>query len=102
MIRHIEKINDVAADIAGRQPYECIGIGSDQDGFIKPALEGLETPVGYHDIVAGLQQHYRDDAIVERICCGNAMDVLKRGWKGSSSLVGRALNGVPTLAPVKV
>ena len=84
MIQHIERINDLAKDIPGRQPYESIGIGSDQDGFIKPAMAGLEMPGGYHNVIAGLQQRY-DDVIVERICWSNALDVLNRGWKGSPS-----------------
>ena len=80
VIRHVERIQDVAKDIPGRQPYESIGIGSDQDGFIKPALEGLQEPSGYARVISGLQDHFQDDTIVERICWGNALDVLKRGW----------------------
>jgi microsomal dipeptidase-like Zn-dependent dipeptidase len=83
LIRHIERIEEVAKDIPGRLPYESIGIGSDQDGFIKPALEGLKTPLGYAHVITGLQDHFHDDAIVTRICEGNALDVLKRGWKGA-------------------
>jgi membrane dipeptidase len=84
-IEHIERIQEVTKDIPGRQPYESIGIGSDQDGFIKPAMEGLATPAGYAHIITGLQNHFHDDTIVERICWGNALDVLLRGWKGATT-----------------
>jgi microsomal dipeptidase-like Zn-dependent dipeptidase len=59
---------------------EHIGIGTDLDGYIKPALPGLE----HHGLMGRLQQalareYGAPDA--ERICSGNALRVLQNAWQ---------------------
>ena len=73
LCRHIDKIHDLT------NSYDNIAIGSDLDGYIKPALPGL-TDMGK---MAGLQRRLADrygavDA--DKICSGNALRVLRAQW----------------------
>ena len=57
-----------------------VGIGSDLDGWIKPALTGLEHLGHMAELQAALQQRYgTSDA--DKICSGNAQRVLMKGWR---------------------
>jgi microsomal dipeptidase-like Zn-dependent dipeptidase len=73
--RHIDKIASLT------DGYDCIGIGSDLDGFIKPSLTGLEFPKGYEAMWAYLSRHYSDD-IADKIFKRNAMRLLSY-WRGA-------------------
>ena len=75
--RHIDHIHDVVKAPAGAHKF--VAFGSDQDGFIKPALRGLETPEGFTLVEAGITARYQEAA--RDICSGNALRVLNY-WKG--------------------
>lgn len=70
---HIDKIHELTGS------YDHIGIGSDLDGYIKPALPGLE----HQGRMAVLQQALRDrygDDVAQQIAGGNALRVLRSEW----------------------
>ena len=56
-----------------------IGIGSDLDGYIKPALPGLEHMGRMRALQDALRARYGDDD-ADKICGGNALRVLRTGW----------------------
>ncbi len=73
LCRHIDKIHELSGS------YDHVAIGTDLDGYIKPALPGLED----HGRMAPLQAHLRTrygDADAEKICNGNALRVLRAEW----------------------
>lgn len=72
--RHIDRIHQAAGS------HEVAAIGSDQDGFIKPTLPGLQTPEGYTDLEAALVTRYGAQT-AEQICSRNALRVLEY-WRG--------------------
>jgi microsomal dipeptidase-like Zn-dependent dipeptidase len=72
--RHIDHLRQVTGS------HEFTAFGSDQDGFIKPALPGLDTPAGFADVETALGAKY-GAAIAEQICSGNALRVLQQ-WRG--------------------
>ena len=64
--RHIDRVRDVTGS------YEHVAIGSDLDGYIKPALPGLEHMGLMGALQDGLRRRYgADDA--ERICSANPL-----------------------------
>ena len=70
---HIDKIHELTGS------YDHIGIGSDLDGYIKPALPGLE----HQGRMAVLQQALRDRYgadVAQQIAGGNALRVLRSEW----------------------
>jgi microsomal dipeptidase-like Zn-dependent dipeptidase len=71
---HIDHIHEVTNSL------DQVGIGSDLDGFIKPALTGL----GHLGHMAALQDELRQrygEANAEKICSGNAVRVLTTAWR---------------------
>ncbi len=73
LCRHIDKIHELTGS------HDHVAIGTDLDGYIKPALPGLED----HSRMAPLQTYLRTrygDADAERICNGNALRVLRAEW----------------------
>jgi microsomal dipeptidase-like Zn-dependent dipeptidase len=73
LCRHIDKIHALTGS------YDNIGIGSDLDGYIKPALPGLEHMGRMGPLQAALRDRYgAEDA--DKICDGNALRVLRSGW----------------------
>ena len=70
---HIDHIQDVTGSL------DQVGIGSDLDGWIKPALTGLGHLGHMAPLQAELRQRY-GDADAERICSGNAVRVLTTAW----------------------
>lgn len=76
LCRHIDRLRAVTGS------HDTAAIGSDQDGFIKPTLPGLETPSGYDAVPGALAERYGDD-VADRICQGNARRVLAH-WKGGA------------------
>ena len=73
LCKHIDKIRDLAGS------YDHVAIGSDLDGYIKPALPGLEDMRRMTELQAHLHKRYgATDA--EKICNGNALRVLRAEW----------------------
>jgi membrane dipeptidase len=83
--RHIDKIHRVT------NSYDHIAIGSDLDGYIKPALPGLTDMGKMAELQRRLAARY-GDADAEKICSGNALRVLRAQW-------GRKRPRVSTPAP---
>jgi membrane dipeptidase len=72
--RHLDRI----AEITGSHAHAAIG--SDFDGFIKPTMGGLESMTDMARLERALYDRYgAEDA--ERICAGNALRVLRAGWR---------------------
>ena len=73
LCKHIDKIHDLTGG------YDHVAIGSDLDGYIKPALPGLEDMGRMTTLQAHLSARY--GAIdAEKICNGNALRVLRAAW----------------------
>jgi microsomal dipeptidase-like Zn-dependent dipeptidase len=75
LCRHIDRIRDITGSFAH------VAIGSDLDGYIKPALPGLEHMGRMRDLQQSLSQRYGPDA--ELITSGNALRVLRSGWRSA-------------------
>jgi membrane dipeptidase len=76
MFRAIDYIESVSGS------YNNIAIGSDLDGFIQP-IQGCANYSQTPALVAAIRARYPD--VADRILWGNALDVLERGWKGSTA-----------------
>jgi microsomal dipeptidase-like Zn-dependent dipeptidase len=74
LCRHIDRIRDVTGS------FDHVAIGSDLDGYIKPALKGLEHMGHMRRLQDALAVRYgsRDAA---RICSENALRVLRSAWR---------------------
>jgi microsomal dipeptidase-like Zn-dependent dipeptidase len=73
LCQHIDKIRDLTGS------YDHVAIGSDLDGYIKPALPGLEDMSRMTKLQAHLTARYgATDAA--RICNGNALRLLRAEW----------------------
>jgi microsomal dipeptidase-like Zn-dependent dipeptidase len=73
LTRHIDRIHEVTGS------FEHVAIGSDLDGYIKPALPGLE----HMGKMAALQQALSDrygEQDAQLITSANALRVLRAGW----------------------
>jgi microsomal dipeptidase-like Zn-dependent dipeptidase len=73
LCRHIDKLHELTGS------YDHIGIGSDLDGYIKPALPGLEDQGRMADLQQALGDRY-GDAVAQQIAGGNALRVLRAQW----------------------
>lgn len=77
LCRHARHIHDLTGT------WDGIAIGTDLDGFIKPALPGLETSAELRKLSDALKLALgRGPA--EAICHGNALRMLRTGWRGAS------------------
>jgi microsomal dipeptidase-like Zn-dependent dipeptidase len=65
-------IDAIAAATDGK--HDCVGLGSDLDGFINPTLEGIDEPDDFPKLEAWIGQLYPDAA--DDILHGNARRVL--------------------------
>jgi microsomal dipeptidase-like Zn-dependent dipeptidase len=73
LCRHIDRIHELTGS------YDNVAIGSDLDGYIKPALPGLEHMGHMRELQRALVARYGErDA--ENICSGNALRVLRGHW----------------------
>jgi microsomal dipeptidase-like Zn-dependent dipeptidase len=76
LAHHIDHI----AAITGSHRH--VGIGTDLDGFIKPTLSEIETATDLVRVEDALLDRYgADDG--ELIASGNALRVLRTGWRGA-------------------
>ena len=73
LCRHIDRLHDLTGT------YDHIGIGSDLDGYIKPALPGLEHQGRMADLQRALVTRYGAD-VAEQIAGGNALRLLRTQW----------------------
>jgi microsomal dipeptidase-like Zn-dependent dipeptidase len=74
MCRHIDAI----AQVTGAHDHAALG--SDLDGYIKPMLAGLEHMGRMRDLADALSDRYGPE-VAEQICFGNALRVLRAGWR---------------------
>ncbi|MGE5636366.1 MAG: dipeptidase [Nocardioidaceae bacterium] len=72
---HIDRIRKVTGS------DDHVAIGSDLDGYIKPALPGLEHEGRMRALGEALAERY-GEALAERFCSGNVLDLLRRYWRG--------------------
>ena len=72
---HINRIVDVTGS------DEHVAIGSDLDGYIKPALHGLEHEGRMKDLEAALVAEY-GAARARRFCSENLLGLLRSHWRG--------------------
>jgi membrane dipeptidase len=73
LCRHIDKIHEATGT------FDHVGVGSDLDGYIKPALPGLEHMGRMAELQKELRARY-GDADAEKISSGNALRVLRAEW----------------------
>jgi microsomal dipeptidase-like Zn-dependent dipeptidase len=73
LCRHIDKIHELTGT------YDHIAIGSDLDGYIKPALPGLEHHGRMSALQRALEARYGAD-VAEQIASGNALRLLRTQW----------------------
>jgi microsomal dipeptidase-like Zn-dependent dipeptidase len=73
LCRHIDKIHELTGS------YDHIAIGSDLDGYIKPALPGLEHQGRMADLQRALHERY-GAAVAAQIARDNALRVLRTQW----------------------
>jgi len=73
---HIDRIHQVTGS------HDFSAIGSDLDGWIKPALPGLEHLGRMRRLQEGLATRYGAD-VAAQIAGANALDLLRRAWRGA-------------------
>ena len=73
LCQHIDKIHDLTGS------YDHIGIGSDLDGYIKPALPGLEHQGRMADLQRELIARY-GAGVAQQIAGDNALRILRAQW----------------------
>ena len=73
IFRHVDRIREITGS------HRHAAIGSDLDGYIKPTLAGLDDMSAMAALREGLRRRYGDDA--DAICQGNALRVLRAGWR---------------------
>jgi len=74
LFRHIDRIHDLTGS------FDNVAVGSDLDGYIKPALPGLEHMGLMRTFQRSLQERY-GAADAEKISSGNALRVLRSAWR---------------------
>jgi microsomal dipeptidase-like Zn-dependent dipeptidase len=73
LCEHIDRIREVTGS------FDFVAIGSDLDGYIKPALPGLEHMGHMQALQESLRERYGSEA-ADKICSGNALRVLRSAW----------------------
>ncbi len=79
---HIDRIAQVTGS------HDFAAIGSDLDGWIKPALPGLEHLGHMKALQEALAARYGAD-VSAKISGGNALELLKRAWRGAPTATAR-------------
>jgi microsomal dipeptidase-like Zn-dependent dipeptidase len=73
---HIDRIEQLTGS------HDHAAIGSDLDGWIKPALPGLEHLGDMRRLQEALAARY-GPAVAKKIAADNALDLLRRAWRGA-------------------
>jgi microsomal dipeptidase-like Zn-dependent dipeptidase len=73
LCRHIDRLHDLTGS------YDHIAIGSDLDGYIKPALPGLEHQGRMADLQRALSDRY-GAGVAQQIAGDNALRLLRTQW----------------------
>jgi microsomal dipeptidase-like Zn-dependent dipeptidase len=76
LCKHIDRICEVTGS------SDHVAFGTDLDGYIKPALPGLEHLGRMRRLQDGLTDRYGAQ-LAEKFASANALRVLKTGWRGS-------------------
>ena len=76
--KHIDRIRDHSP----ARSFDHVAIGSDLDGYIKPALNGIEHLGRMRALQAALAERYGESA-AHKVCSENALRVLRAGWRQS-------------------
>ena len=71
---HVDRIRQVTGS------HDHVAIGSDLDGWIKPALPGLEHLGHMRHVQEALATKY-GDAVAEKISSANLLALLRRAWR---------------------
>ncbi len=74
LCRHIDHIREVS------RSDDCVAFGSDLDGYIKPALPGIEELAHMEGLQRSLAQHYGESRAA-KFTNENALRVLKTAWQ---------------------
>jgi microsomal dipeptidase-like Zn-dependent dipeptidase len=63
--------------------HDHLALGSDLDGFIKPTMAGIEDCGDLRKLEDALREHLAaSPGAVEKVTHGNALRVLRAGWRG--------------------
>lgn len=76
LCRHVDRIREVTGS------FDHVAIGSDLDGYIKPALPGLEHMGHMRALQESLRRRYGTEN-AEKLSCGNALRVLRSAWRAA-------------------
>jgi microsomal dipeptidase-like Zn-dependent dipeptidase len=74
--QHIDRVRDLTGT------YDHIAIGSDLDGYIKPALPGLEHEGHMKALEEALVAGYGAE-VARKICSDNVLGLLRRYWRSA-------------------
>jgi microsomal dipeptidase-like Zn-dependent dipeptidase len=87
VLTHLERIAEVIerADIPGVGKYDCLAIGTDLDGYVRPPA-GVETAAKLRVVVQAIQDRLGAD-VAERIASGNALRVLESGFRAHGAAI---------------
>ena len=71
MLRHLDHLIGILGE-------DRVGLGSDFDGAVIP--DGIKDLAGLPNLRAAMQAHGYDDELMEKLCWGNWMALLRRTW----------------------
>jgi microsomal dipeptidase-like Zn-dependent dipeptidase len=78
IFRHVDAIAEATGG------HDHLALGSDLDGFIKPTMAGIEHCGDLRKLQDALREHLAaSPGAVEKVTHGNALRVLRAGWRGA-------------------
>jgi len=75
--RSIEIVAQHVKAIAEHGTIDCVGIGTDLDGFIKPTIDGVQKAAELKGFGDKLRERFPDGGDADKILSGNALRVLR-------------------------
>src|SRR4051794_20254597 len=75
--RSIEIIGQHVHEISEHGTMDCVGIGTDLDGFIKPTIDGVQKAAELKGFGEKLRARFPDGDDADKILSGNALRVLR-------------------------